>query len=321
MGKIYVRMGGRLGNQLFRYAAARYIQELHRNGEDKDELVLDFSSVYKEGKAKPNESGFENSLQYFKTQSYKLESSIVFEPSKGTLLQKSRFLMSEILLRSIGPNSKIFNQFNKRNPAAGLYITTGGPEYCAITKTSASNKFVYGRFEDVRYFDSIRKCLLEEIQPSAPERRENQYLYDILNSSRDTVCISIRRGDYVTDEAVKKTLGVCTKEYFENAVAYMKRVLKEPVFIIFSDDIEWCKDNIDFIGENNCYFETGNDPVWEKLRLMYMCKHFIISNSTFSWWAQYLSRNENKIVVAPKRWFNGESGDKYPLLLDSFIKI
>ena len=73
MGKIYVRMGGRLGNQLFRYAAARYIQELHRNGEDKDELVLDFSSVYKEGKAKPNESGFENSLQYFKTQSYKLE--------------------------------------------------------------------------------------------------------------------------------------------------------------------------------------------------------------------------------------------------------
>ena len=71
--------------------------------------------------------------------------------------------------------------------------------------------------------------------------------------------------------------------------------------ICFSDDIEWVKNNLDFKCET--YYENGNDPVWEKLRLMSCCKHFVISNSSFSWWAQYLSCNKNKIVYAPTKWY------------------
>ena len=98
----------------------------------------------------------------------------------------------------------------------------------------------------------------------------------------------------------------------------MKEKLENPTFIFFSDDINWVKENIK-IGECVCYYERGVDPVWEKLRLMYSCKHFIISNSSFSWWAQYLSRNENKIVISPNRWYNdGRTAD---LLDESFIKI
>lgn len=180
------------------------------------------------------------------------------------------------------------------------------------------NKFVYGRFEDIRYFDKIRNQLLEELQPVAPE---NKYLYDVFKSDAETICISIRRGDYVSNKNLEKTFNICNREYFEKAVNYMKEKIDNPVFIVFSGDIEWCRENINFFRNNKCYYESGKDAVWEKLRLMYMCKHFIISNSTFSWWSQYLSRNENKIVIAPSYCFNNKDGNKYSLMLDLFIKM
>lgn len=316
MNRIYVRMSGRLGNQLFRYAAARYIQETQGGS-----LYLDFSPVYKEAREKPEELGFENSLKYFNIKEHQLGSATVLDLDKGNFVQKIKFVISMMILRSGGGGSGLFNWLNKRNSKSGLYITIGGPAYCAIQKSSAKDKFVYGRFEDVRYFDKIRNQLLDEIQPVEAELIENKLLYDVLKSDAETVCISIRRGDYISNAEVEKKLNICSKEYFEKAVNCIKEKVKNPVFVVFSDDVEWCRNNIDFIGKNSCYFESGKDAVWEKLRMMYMCKHFIISNSTFSWWAQYLSRNEDKIVVSPKYWFKNENGDKYPLLLESFIKI
>ena len=75
------------------------------------------------------------------------------------------------------------------------------------------------------------------------------------------------------------------------------------MFFCFSDDIEWCKENLNFEGANVVYV-SQDMPVYETLRLMYHCKHFILSNSTFSWWGQFLSKNNNKIVVSPSRWNN-----------------
>ena len=82
----------------------------------------------------------------------------------------------------------------------------------------------------------------------------------------------------------------------------MKEKIDNPLFVVFSDDIEWVKENMDF-GASAIY-EDGTDPLYEKIRLMSSCKHFIISNSTFSWWVQYLSTNKKKIVIAPKKWKN-----------------
>ena len=87
---------------------------------------------------------------------------------------------------------------------------------------------------------------------------------------------------------------------------------------MFSDDIQWVKDNIKDL-DIEMYYEDGNDTLDEKLRLMYSCKHFIISNSTFSWWAQFLSRNNEKIVISPDRWYKQDISAT--LINDEWIKI
>ena len=82
MNRIYVRMSGRLGNQLFRYAAVRYVQETQGGS-----LYLDFSPVYKEAREKPEELGFENSLKYFNIKENKLGSYTVLDLDKGNFVQ------------------------------------------------------------------------------------------------------------------------------------------------------------------------------------------------------------------------------------------
>ena len=131
-------------------------------------------------------------------------------------------------------------------------------------------------------------------------------------------CITIRRGDFVTNINNKKVYDICDVDYFQKAIQIIKNKVENPVFFIFSDDVEWAKNNINFYG-CQVYSEDGTDTLDEKLRLMSSCKHFIISNSTFSWWAQYLSNYDKKIVISPNKWYatNLESN----LLEDNWIKI
>lgn len=116
----------------------------------------------------------------------------------------------------------------------------------------------------------------------------------------------------------KKIFYVCDLEYFQRGVDYIKKHVENPVFIVFSNDIDWVKANLNI--DNEVYFESGKDPVWETFRLMYSCKHFVISNSTLHWWAQWRSENKEKIVVAPERWYNDPSWNEH-LMLDYFVRM
>mgnify|MGYP000588678014 FL=1 len=103
------------------------------------------------------------------------------------------------------------------------------------------------------------------------------------------------------NEKNKGTFYICDENYFKEALKKIKELVPNCTFFGFSDDVEWVRENLEFPGE--VFFESGKDPVWEKVRLMSACKHFVLSNSSFSWWVQYLSDSEQKKVIAPDIWY------------------
>ena len=291
---IHKRMLGRLGNQMFQYATIRaYIE---RSGDH--DLSLDFSSL--------GGATYKNDLADFNIAPYQETTTPPL-----TLKQKSLLIYQRLVTRHIfrkhhndyTPASEELRQWQKQHADIfmknGIYSLIRG--YMPIKISKSKTKIFDGYFESPKYFNKIKPLLQQEFTPKHPIPKKNQKLYSAMANS-ESVCVSIRRGDWVENQEFHAIHFVCTPVYFERAIAEIKRRVKNPRFFVFSDDIDWVKHNMHF--PKNTMYEDGTDPVWEKMRLMYSCKHFIISNSTFSWWTQYLSRNPDKVVIAPTRWKN-----------------
>jgi hypothetical protein len=314
---IYGYITGRLGNQLFYYAIARTL-DIKLGGQEK--LIFSFRGTLQSHKSESD--GYEDSLKYFRVKKYDYANEkrlVDLVKEHGTFRQKISYYFFILICRLCkNKNSNFFKKMTAKIAKEGLYIAQPFAEKLleeySLIESKNKNLFIGGPFEKSSLFNEIKRVLQEEFTPKMPPLESNRALYEII-SSTNSICISIRRGDYESDPETKKYFSVCDKNYFLKAQEIMIEKVKNPIFVIFSDDIEWCKNNIHFQGET--YFESGTDPVWEKLRLMYSCKHFIISNSTFSWWAQYLSRNKDKIVISPSRWFVEKN---WPLIEEDFIK-
>lgn len=145
-------------------------------------------------------------------------------------------------------------------------------------------------------------------------RKAFSFNYDILNKqtrqlaeklkSESAIALHVRRGDYFTPDNIKMYGGVCTTDYYREAltVIYNRVGNKLPVYC-FSDDPDWVKLNLHLVNSVVVNWNHGNES-WQDMYLMSLCSHNIIANSTFSWWGAWLNTNKDKIVVAPYRCFN-----------------
>lgn len=176
-----------------------------------------------------------------------------------------------------------------------------------------NNILLNGGFQSYKYFDEdIVRALF-----SIPESVKNsiQQKYGKLLDKSNVVGVNVRRGDYCI---IPHKFPVCSKSYIKKAMTYFPQ---NSHFLFISDDIAWCKSN--FKGKN-FYFVENSTPL-EDLYIQTLCKHNILSNSSFSWWGGYLNPNPEKIVIAPKNWFGISSETRHhdvkDLLPPSYIKI
>lgn len=274
---IITKIMGGLGNQMFEYAIARSMAQ--RNN---DIFKLDISYY-----SKPKQE-----LRTYELNLFNIDETIATEQEYNKLRRRKGFLFNITKAVNALMNRQSFYRKEKEDALFDeeVYNLKG-------------NIYLDGYWQNEKYFKEIREQLIEDFTPKSDISEKAQgYLKDIENTN--SVSLHIRRGDYISDPTANNFHGVTNIEYYNRAVDYVNDQVSEPVYYIFSDDIAWCKNNFDFL-ENKIFVDDTSSAI-DDLELMKRCKHNIIANSSFSWWAAWLNENSNKIVITPKVWFSAK---------------
>ena len=294
---IISKLSGGLGNQMFQFAAAKALSLKHRT-----ELKIDATNfkIEKEGLT-PRD--FE--LSIFEK-----------EPLQFLTEQTKKKLLSE----KLSLLSKIQNKITGKKPVE--YYRERGFHFNKEFFTIPNDRYLIGYFQSEKYFKNFEKEIRGSFEFPTKINEKNQKLRsEILNCN--SVSVHVRRGDYVKVASNLKHHGVCSLEYYQNAIERICKKIENPVFYFFSDDIDWVKSQIKseypmhYIAHN-----TGNQS-FEDMRLMSHCKHHIIANSSFSWWGAWLNPNSEKMVIAPTPWFGDPKKEKEAtdLVPENWIRI
>ncbi len=209
------------------------------------------------------------------------------------------------------------NRFTNISPNTDLKVSIIGPMYKIdddfkfkeIPKPVGCNYYLDGYWQSEKYFKESESIIRDDFKPS------NEILDKLLKTpliDTNTISLHIRRTDYVTSNGFHPVQSI---DYYKNAV---DSIGDYDYIFVFSDDIKWCKDNLNF---KNIIFIEGLTDI-EDLYLMSLCKNNIIANSSFSWWGAWLNNNIDKKIVAPSKWFGDTANlNTSEIIPESWIKI
>jgi GR25 family glycosyltransferase involved in LPS biosynthesis len=187
-------------------------------------------------------------------------------------------------------------------------------EYKPIEIQSKENTMLVGYYQSEKYFNSYKDDICKMF--AAPEDIKNKAIQKFNFNEKVKVCVHIRRGDYVGSELHT----VLPIEYYTKGKEYIEsKIGKDISYLYFSDDKKWVKENIT-LNTSDIIVDIEIED-YEEFTLMQMCDHFIIANSSFSWWSAWLSKvNPNKIVIAPEQWFIGDKLNWKDIYCQDWIK-
>ncbi len=294
---VVVKLNGGLGNQMFQYALA-YIITLKHNSQ----LLID-KELFNLTEKTPGHT----------PRNYEMGVFGIDEPtaSNSDILFFERLSLIHKIRRELNLNY---------------------PKMCYENNFRFDNKirqvkppvYLRGFFQSFKYFKGFEDDLKELFKFSEEKLDdENKGILENIKSSK-SVAIHIRRGDYVEDKITQKFHGNCSQDYYDQAISKIKEFDEDVEFFFFSDDIKWVENEFrnyrikkTFVGSN-----AGKNS-WKDMLLMSQCNYNIIANSSFSWWAAWLNKNDFKKVIAPSRWFNNPEKEQYTfdLIPDEWIRI
>ena len=273
--KIVNILGG-LGNQMFVYAMYLALRTVHPN----EDIFLSRRSY----KGYPLHNGYE------------LDRIFCVDAPEASLTQLSRVAYPFF-------NYKTWQLMRHFLPTRQHMVsgTTQIPfDYGEVTRDD--DAFYDGYWQNEKNFLPIRDKVIKAYTFPKFQDERNARLAEKLKMTRAVSC-HVRRGDYLNDPVY----GVCSNDYYANAIAELENMVAPEMYCIFSDDIAWCKDNISsMIGDKEIVFvdwNKGKDS-FRDMQLMSMCHYNIIANSSFSWWGAWPNNHKDKVILAPEKWMN-----------------
>jgi hypothetical protein len=183
-----------------------------------------------------------------------------------------------------------------------------------------SSVLLKGYWQSEKYFSAIEDVIRKDLQIQIPLQGLNKSTADHIHSCQ-SVSLHIRRGDYVTNAHTMAYHGLCDLAYYDKCIYAISQQVTHPHFFIFSDDPDWAMANLKIAHDTTYVTHNNAETNYEDLRLMSLCQHQIIANSTFSWWGAWLNTSNTKIVIAPKNWFKSAALNTADLIPDSWMVI
>lgn len=179
--------------------------------------------------------------------------------------------------------------------------------------------YLEGYWQSQRYFAAIRETLLVELVPAATLPAACQHILTQIKSS-DAICVHVRRGDYVSNPLAAKTHGLCSLDYYAQALKILPKNESSHCFV-FSDDPLWVQENLHLDCKTTVVDVNDEKNAHWDLHLMSACRYFIIANSSLSWWAAWLGTTVGKRVIAPLRWFKANNKDTSDLIPSDWLRL
>lgn len=290
--EIVVRQISGLGNQLFQYAAGRYYAQRYQASM---RMAIDPP---------------DRAVSHGDPRPFLLSHFSISEPAK-------EMSFAEHLLLSDKASVKTALRVPKRTLKIQVYREPVSKRYTFLEDLPLENRvqrlYIAGYWQAHRIADTYATALRASLTFKEPAKGKNLETLNQIETSKNSVSLHIRRGDYTLAAEGNIALPM---DYYHRAIASFRERFDDPTFFVFSDDLAYAKEYLPrdigaiFVGHNDDFSSH------EDLRLMSSCRHHIIANSTFSWWGAWLNPRSDKIVYAPKQW-HLRADTHYPDLMPS----